>query len=167
MTQGKADPCQRVIRLNIGLPCIERAGGQSTVGCETNIGCVSLHVLEVNLGCPRKKSVSCPAGGRNWGQWAAAILDFLHFFVCLVGKYCPFLGEKKDFFFCKNEKKVSRRTFFRHPAAPPETYIFILDWPWAQFPLKAKLPVQRRLNMDYSVQDQNGYISVCTEFIIS
>ena len=26
--------------------------------------------------------------------------------------------------FCKNEKKVSSRTFFRHPAGPPETEFF-------------------------------------------
>ena len=33
----------------------------------------------------------------------------------LVEKYCPFL---------KMKKKVSSRTFFRHPAGPPETEFF-------------------------------------------
>ena len=47
----------------------------------------------------KKKSVSCPAGGRNCGP-----LGGLFFFFCLVGKYCPFFEEKK---LGKNEKNNS------------------------------------------------------------
>ena len=48
----------------------------------------------------KKKSVSCPAGGRN----------YYHFFFYLIRKYCPFLENKK---IVKNEeKKVSSRMFF-------------------------------------------------------
>ena len=69
-----------------------------------------------------KKSVSCPAGGRNCGQSGGRnSFPFTTFFVCLVGKYCPFLESKKNC--CKNED--SSRTFFNHPAAPLETEV----WP--------------------------------------
>ena len=71
----------------------------------------------------KKKSVSCPAGGRNCGQSGGRNFFFFHVFFCLVGKYCPLLGKKKRKIE-KLKKKVSSRPFFRHPAGPPETEFF-------------------------------------------
>ena len=52
---------------------------------------------------------------------AAAIFFFFRFF--FPQKYCPFL--ENFFVFCKNEKKVSSRTFLSHPAGLPETELFL------------------------------------------
>ena len=38
------------------------------------------------------------------------------FFFSWVGKYCPIFEKKEE---------VSSRTFFSHPAGPPETYLFL------------------------------------------
>ena len=63
----------------------------------------------------------------NVASRAAAIFFFFSIFIFgLVGKYFPLLGKKKKN--GKLEKKVSSRPFFRHPAGPPETELF-LDWP--------------------------------------
>ena len=45
------------------------------------------------------------------------------FFFFSLGKHCSFL--EKIQIFEKMEKKVSSRTFFSHPAAPPETALFV------------------------------------------
>ena len=82
--------------------------------------------LNLKLGCPQKKSVSCPAGGRNCGQLGGANFFFPNIFFCLVGKYCSFL-EKIRFFFAKMKKKSLQL----HPAAPSET-VFLLVWPYGR-----------------------------------
>ena len=64
-------------------------------------------------GCPLLKPIGKP-------------LFFFNLFLGLVGKYCPFL-EKHFFFFCKIEKK----SFFNHPAATPETEVFLSMAPLA------------------------------------
>ena len=66
--------------------------------------------------------------GRNCGQSGGR--NFFFFFQKNVqfGREILSILKKRKFFFCKNEKKVSSRTFFRHPAGPPETDFF-LDWP--------------------------------------
>ena len=56
---------------------------------------------------------------------AAAIFFFL------VGKYCPFL-EKNTFFFAKMKIKVFSGFFLSHPAALPETIIFMDSLGWTQ-----------------------------------
>ena len=58
---------------------------------------------------------------------AAAIYIFFPIFF-LFGTKILYIFGKKINLFCKNEKKVLSRPFFRHPAAPPETEFF-LDWP--------------------------------------
>ena len=50
-----------------------------------------------NKAVNKKKSVSCPAGGRNYGQLGGRKFFFF------VGEYCQFF--EKEYFFCKNEKK--------------------------------------------------------------
>ena len=70
----------------------------------------------------KKKSVSCPADGLNYGQSGGRNSFFFPFFFPLVGKHCPFLGI--FFFFAKMKKKVPSRPFFRHLAASPETDFF-------------------------------------------
>ena len=63
------------------------------------------HTLITYKAVHKKKSVSCAAGGRNYGQSGGRIFFFFffHIYFSLIGKYCPFL--KKTTFFCKNEKK--------------------------------------------------------------
>ena len=58
----------------------------------------------------KKKSVSCPEGGRNYGQSGGRNFLFFFIFFLLVGKHCPVL----DFFsfFCKNEKKSPQSALF-------------------------------------------------------
>ena len=70
-----------------------------------------------------KKSVSCPAGGRNCCQLGGRNYFFSIFLSFFGRKILSIFGEKNPFF-CKKEKKVPSRPFFRHPAAPPETEFF-------------------------------------------
>ena len=67
-----------------------------------------------NWAVNKKKSVSYPAGGRNYGQSGGRNFFFsISFFFSLVGKYCPFLEKKNKI--GKNEKKkkkVPSRPFF-------------------------------------------------------
>ena len=57
----------------------------------------------------KKKSVSCPVGGRNYGQSGGRHFLFFFIFFLLVGKNCPVL-EKNCF--CKNEKKSPQSALF-------------------------------------------------------
>ena len=71
-----------------------------------------------------KKSVSCPAGGRNYGQSGGRNLFIFSIFVVVDRKTLSIFG--KRIFFCKyvTTKKVPSRPFFRHPAASPETTFY-------------------------------------------
>ena len=69
------------------------------------------------------KSVSGVAGGQNYGQSGGRKNFFFSFYLFFFGKKMNFF-----FFFPKTIKKASSRHDFTHPAAPPETVLF-LGWP--------------------------------------
>ena len=73
----------------------------------------------------KKKSLSCPAGGRYYGQSGGRNF-FLSIFFFLVGECCPFL-EKKNFW--KNEKKKYPVGPFLDTRPLHRKQNFFLDWP--------------------------------------
>ena len=107
----------------------------------------------------KKKSVSCPAGGRNCGQTGGRnFFFFFPFYFLLCKEILSFFFEGGEW---KNEKKGPSRPLFKHTAASPETdfffrlaqFLYIQEWnnPGIRQFLKVNLrPFLRRYKTDFS-----------------
>ena len=76
------------------------------------------------IGCPHKKSLFPVQRVAVIVTRQAAAIYFTNLFLFGRKILTIFLGKKEEKIFAKMKKKVSSRTFFSHPAAPPETDFF-------------------------------------------